>query len=62
MKLFLLKRDHHDGQTLYGIFESKEIALQQIETLKQMYKFVPESEYIIKKITLNELTEIEAYE
>jgi hypothetical protein len=62
MNLFLLKRDHHEGQTIYGVFETESLAIQQIDTLKQISPNVPISEYVIKGITLNELTEIEAYE
>lgn len=62
MRLFLLKRDHHEGQSIYGVFESEELAKQQIKTLREEMKNVPESHYIIKELSLNELTEIEAYE
>lgn len=61
MKLYLLKRDHHDGQSIYGIFESEELALQQIETLKTWMPNVPKNDYSVKEVNLNELTEIEAY-
>ena len=30
MKLYLLKRNHHEGQTIYGVFENEELALQRI--------------------------------
>jgi hypothetical protein len=62
MKLYLLKRDHHEGQSIYGVFESEELATQQIETLNEWMPNVPKSHYLIKEINLNELTEIEAYE
>jgi hypothetical protein len=62
LRLFLLKRDHHEGQTVYGVFENEYLAREQISILKQSYEFVPVSDYVIKEITLNELTEIEAYE
>ncbi|WP_341323402.1 hypothetical protein NSQ62_07980 [Solibacillus sp. FSL H8-0523] len=62
MNLYVLKRDHQEGQTIYGVFESEELALLQIETLKRIYKLVPTSDYVVKEITLNELIEIEAYE
>ena len=62
MKLYLLKRDHHEGQTFYGVYESKELARQQFDELKKWYPNVPQSEYVIKEISLNELTDIEAYE
>lgn len=62
MKFYLLKRDHHEGQSIYGVFDSKELALQQIVILKNYMPNVPQSHYIIKEMNLNELTEIEAYE
>jgi hypothetical protein len=62
LRLFLLKRDHQEGQTIYGVFESGDLARQQIDVLKQDLPNVSVSDYIIKVITLNELTEIEAYE
>jgi hypothetical protein len=62
MILFLLKRDHHEGQTIYGVFETEEMAERQIEKLKESLPNVPYSHYKIKGLTLNELTEIEAYE
>ncbi|MGD6876862.1 DUF7336 domain-containing protein [Bacillus infantis] len=62
MQLFMLKRDHHEGQTIYGVFESEEMAERQIKKLKENSPKVPYSDYQIKGLTLNELTEIEAYE
>lgn len=62
MKLYLLKRDHHEGQSFYGVFESEELALQQINTLKKWMPNVSEDDYIIKEITLNDLVEIEAHQ
>jgi hypothetical protein len=62
MRLFLLKRDHQEGQTIYGVFESGDLARKQIDVLKQDSPNVPISDYIVKVIELNELTEIEAYE
>jgi hypothetical protein len=62
MTIFLLKRDHHEGQTIYGVFESEELAEIQIEKLKDSLLFIPRSHYKIKELTLNELVEIEAYE
>jgi len=62
MRLYLLKRDHQEGQTFYGVFESEELALQQTKNLKKTMPNVPIGEYLIKEITLNELTDIEAYE
>lgn len=62
MILFLLKRDHHEGQVIYGIFETEGMAERQIEKLKKAMPNVPISDYKIKVLILNELTEIEAYE
>jgi hypothetical protein len=62
LRIFLLNRDHHEGQTIYGVFENESLAIQQIDVLKQYSPNVPTSEYIIKVLNLNELTEIEAYE
>ncbi len=62
MELYLLKRDHHEGQTIYGVFDSEELAKREIKFLMEYYAFVPESDYIIKEITLNQSKEIEAYE
>lgn len=62
MKLYLLKRDHHEGQVIYGVFESEKLALQQVDVLKEQMPNVPKSDYVTKEMSLNELTEIEAYE
>jgi hypothetical protein len=62
MILFLLKRDHHEGQTIYGVFETEELALKQIPKLKETLPNVPIIDYKIVGLTLNDLTEIEAYD
>lgn len=62
MKLYLLKRDHHDGQTIYGVFQSEELALKQIAQLKEEMPRVPVNHYVVKELALDELVYIEAYE
>jgi hypothetical protein len=62
MVVFLLKRDHHEGQTIYGVFETEAMAERQIGKLKEFLPNVPRSHYKIIGLTLNDLTEIEAYD
>ncbi|MGM9987362.1 MAG: hypothetical protein ACI35O_09060 [Bacillaceae bacterium] len=62
MKLYLLKRDHIEGQSFYGVFESEELARQQFAELKEWFPNVREVDYVIKEITLNELTDIDPFD
>lgn len=62
MELFILKRDHHEGQDVYGIYESVEKANEGYYTLKEWYPNVPKSDFYIKKVRINKLDLIEAYD
>lgn len=62
MKLYLLKRDHHEGQDIYGVYDSEMEAYSKLTELKEMYRYIPESDYYLKELTLNELNFIEAYD
>lgn len=62
MKLYLLKRDHHEGQDIYGVYDSESNALEQIQQLREWMPNVPRGDYQVKEVELNELTEIVAYE
>lgn len=62
-KLYLLKRDHHDGQSINGVFESKELAKQKIQYLiENCYPNLTVQDYMIFEIELNQLVDIEAHE
>ena len=62
MKLYLLKRDHEEGQSFYGVYESKELARKQFTELKEWYPNIRESDYVIKEITLNEFVDIDPFD
>lgn len=59
MYLYLLRHIHHNGQTFYGVFNNESEAKSNIAKLKIMYPNVPESHYIVERVELNKLTEIE---
>lgn len=59
MKLILLRRIHHNGQTFYGIFESHEKVVEKIMKLESENPNIPLAEYLMEKIELNQLVEID---
>lgn len=59
IKLLLLKRDHHGGQSIYGVYENETLATKAVKELGKIYPQIPLYEYYTEDVVLNKFVEIE---